>query len=155
MDKGVEKEYRAHNGLVIERGKPALRYSVLPLVVKGGPKWTLTQKSTFPNEFGNEIWATDKVIQKNQNTVKKSKNGYTITKWRPKNQFPSRNIKFPTKNGKPLSRRNFSLKNWLIIIEDCKYSHTAEIKFELSYSVALLWGKQILNSALKMLIYAN
>ena len=31
----------------------------------------------------------------------------------------------------------------------------AEMKFGKSYSVALLWGKQILNSALKMLIYAN
>ena len=27
---------------------------------------------------------TDKVIQKNQNTAKKLKIGYTITKWRPK-----------------------------------------------------------------------
>ena len=40
-------------------------------------------------------------------------------------------------------------------IEDCKYNYTSEIKFENSYSVVLLWGKQILNSALKMLIYAN
>ena len=53
---------------------------------------------------------TDKVIQKNQNTAKKLKIGYTITKWRPKKQFLFRDIKFPTKNGKPLSRRNFSLK---------------------------------------------
>ena len=43
---------------------------------------------------------------------------------------------------------------WLIL-KDCKYIYTAEIKFGKSYSVALLWGKQILNSALKMLIYAN
>ena len=63
------------------------RPSALPLVVKGGGSlWTLTQKSTFPNEFGGEMWATDKVIQKNQNTAKKSKIGiYAITKWRPKN----------------------------------------------------------------------
>ena len=98
--------------------------------------------------------ATDKVIQKNQNTAKKSKTGYTITKWRPKNQFPTRNIKFPTKNGKTTFPKEFCLEIWLII-ENCKYNYTAEIKFEKSYSVALLWGKQILNSALKMLIYAN
>ena len=53
--------------------------------------------------------------------------------------------------GKPLS---FFLEIWLII-EDCKYNYTAEIKFGKSYSVALLWGKQILNSSLNMLIYAN
>ena len=56
--------------------------------------------------------------------------------------------------GKPLSRRNFFLEIWLII-EDCQYNYTAEIKFEKSYSVALLWGKQILNNTQKMLIYAN
>ena len=43
-----------------------------------------------------------------------------------------------------------NLEIWLII-EDCKYNYTAEIKFEKGYSVALLWGKQILNSALKCL----
>ena len=42
-----------------------------------------------------------------------------------------------------------------LIIEDCKYNYTAEIKFGKSYSVALLWGEQILKSALKMLKYAN
>ena len=86
--------------------------------------------------------ATDKVIQKNQNTAKKSKIGYSITKWRPKNQFPSRDIKFPTKNGKTTFPKEFFLGIWLII-EDCKCNYTAEIKFEKSYSVALLWGKQI------------
>ena len=99
--------------------------------------------------------AADKVIQKNQNTAKKSKIGYTITKWRPKNQFPSRDIRFPTKNGKTTFSKDFFFEIWPII-EDCKYNYTAEIKFEKkSYSVALLWGKQILKSALKMLIYAN
>ena len=82
--------------------------------------------------------ATDKVIQKNQNTAttkkkkkkkKKSKIGYTITKWRPKKQFPSRDIKFPTKNGKTTFPKEFFLEIWLII-EDCKYNYTAEIKFE-------------------------
>ena len=71
-----------------------------------------------------------------------------------KKQFPSRNVKFPTKNGKITFPKEFLLEIWLII-EDCKYNYTAEIKFAKSYSVALLWGKQILNSALKMLIYAN
>ena len=46
--------------------------------------------------------------------------------------------------------KEFFLEIWFII-ED----YTVGIKFEKSYSVALLWGKQILNSALKMLIYAN
>ena len=85
--------------------------------------------------------ATDKVIQKNQSTTKKSKIGYTITKWRQKNkkqkQFPSRDIKFPTKNGKATFPKEFFIEIWLIIV-DCKYNHTAEIKFEKSYSVALL-----------------
>ena len=108
----------------------------------------------FPNEFGGEMWATNKVIQKNRNTAKKSKIGYKITKWRPKTQFPSRNIKLPTKNGKTTFPKEFFLEIWLII-EDCKYNYTAEIKFGNSYLVALLWGKQILSSALNMLIYAN
>ena len=98
--------------------------------------------------------ATDKVIQKNQYTAKKSKIRYTITKWRPNNQFPSCDKKFPTKNGKTTFPKEFFLEIWLII-EDCKYNYTAEIKFEKSYSVALLWGKQILKNAPKMLIYAN
>ena len=107
------------------------RPSALPLVVKGGGSlWTLTQKSTFPNEFGDEMRATDKVIHKNQNTAKKSKIGYTITKWRPKNQFPSiSDKKFPTKNGKTTFPKEFFLEIWLLI-EDCKYNYTAEIKFE-------------------------
>ena len=42
-----------------------------PVSGQGGSLWTLTQKSTFPNEFGGEMRATDKVIQKNQNTAKK------------------------------------------------------------------------------------
>ena len=56
--------------------------------------------------------------------------------------------------GKTTFPKEFSLEIGLII-EDCKYNYTAEIRFVKSYSVALLWGKQILNSALKMLIYAN
>ena len=82
--------------------------------------------------------ATDKVIQKNQNTAKNS----------------SRDIKFSTKNGKTTFQKEFFLEICLII-EDYKYNYTAEIKFEKSYSVAPLWGKKDLNSSLKMLIYAN
>ena len=125
-----------------------------PVSGQGGSLWTLTQKSTFPNEFGGEMRATVKVIQKNQNSAKKSKIGYIITKWRPKDQFLSRDIKSLTKNGKTTFPKEFFLEIWLII-EDCKYNYTAEIKFGKSYSVAFLWGKQILNSARNMLIYAN
>ena len=56
--------------------------------------------------------------------------------------------------GKNTFPKEFFLEIWLII-EDCKYNYTAEIKFGKSYSVALSWGKEILDSALKMLIYAN
>ena len=73
--------------------------------------------------------ATDKVIQKNQNTAKTKKIGYTITKWRSKNQFPSRDIKLPIKNGKTTFPLELFLEIWLKI-EDCKYNYTAEIKFE-------------------------
>ena len=62
--------------------------------------------------------ATDKVMQKNQNSAKKLKIGYTITKWRPKNQFRFRDIKFLTKNGKTTFLKEFFLEIWLII-EDC------------------------------------
>ena len=71
-----------------------------------------------------------------------------------KNQFLSRDIKFPTKNGETTFPKELFLEIWLII-EDCKYNYTAEIKIGKSYSVALLWGKQILNRVHKMLIYAN
>ena len=53
-----------------------------PVSGQGGSLGTLTQKSTFPNEFCTEMHATDKVIQKNQNTAKKQSK---IIKWRPKN----------------------------------------------------------------------
>ena len=125
-----------------------------PVSGQGGSLGTLTQKSTFLNEFCAEMRATDKVIQKNQNTAKKSKIGHMVTKWRPKEQFQTRDIKFPTKNGKTTFPMEFFHKIWLII-GDCKYNYIAEIKIEKSYSVALLWEKQILKNALKMLIYAN
>ena len=95
--------------------------------------------------------ATDKVIQKNQNTAKKKKIENRIYNYKmaakktkqqqqQQQQFPSRNIKFSTKNGKTTFPKEFFLEIWLII-EDCKYNYTAEIKFEKSYSVELLWGK--------------
>ena len=83
---------------------------------------------------------TDKVIQKNHKTAKKSKIGYTITKWRPKKQFPSRDIKFPTKNGKTTFPKEFFLEIWLII-EDCKYNYTAEIKFEKKVTRLRFYGE--------------
>ena len=77
-----------------------------------------------------------------------------VTKWRPKEQFQTCDIKFPTKNGKTTFPKEFFHKIWLII-GDCKYNYIGEIKIVKSYSVAVLWGKQILKSARKMLIYAN
>ena len=101
-----------------------------PVSGQGGSLWTLTQKSTFPNEFGNEMRATDKVIQKNQNTAK----------WQPKNQFPSREIKFLTKNGKTTFPKAFFL-DICLIIEDCKYNYTAEIKFGKKLFSCVFLGK--------------
>ena len=43
-----------------------------PVCGQGGFLWTLTQKSSFPDEFGGEMGATDKVIQKNQLSEKKN-----------------------------------------------------------------------------------
>ena len=63
-------------------------------------------------------------------------------------------LKISDQNWKTTFPKEFFFEIWLII-EDCNYNYTAEIKFGKSYFVALLWGKQILNSALKMLIYAN
>ena len=63
-----------------------LKWPGTPFSGQGGSLWTLTEKSTFPNEFGDEMRTTDKVFQKNKNTAKKSKIGYTITKWRPNNR---------------------------------------------------------------------
>ena len=108
-----------------------------------------------PTREGPGYATAGKEIQKNQNTAKNSKIGYTITRWRPINHFPSRDLKFPTKNEKTTFPKEFFLEIWLII-EDSKYNYTVEIKFEKkSYSVALLWREQILNSALIVLIYAN
>ena len=124
----ISYSYKISMEVLIETEICALRYSS-PVSGQGVFLWTLTQKSTFPNEFGGEMRATDKVIQKNQNTAKKSKIGYTVTKWRPKNQFPSRDIKFPTQNGKTTFPKEFFLEIRLIIVNS-KYNYTAEIKFE-------------------------
>ena len=98
--------------------------------------------------------ATDKVIQKNQNTAKQKKKKNIQLQNGGQNQFHLATKTFRPKNGKTTFPKEFFLEIWLII-EDCKYSYTAEIKFLKNDSVALLWGKQILNSVLKMLIYAN
>ena len=112
------------------------------LAVKCGPLIKLSKRT--------------KIQQKNKQTNKqnKTKIGYTITKWRPKNQYPSRDIKFSTKNGKTNFPKEFFHEIWLII-EDCKYNYTAEIKFEKKLFGCAFLGKQILNNALRMLIYAN
>ena len=87
-----------------------------PVSGQGGSLWTITQKSTFPNKFGGEMRATDKVIQKNQNTAKKKKkkknrkSDIKLQKMRPKNKFLSRDIKFPTKNGKTTFPKEFFLE---------------------------------------------
>ena len=77
----------------------------------------VAQKSTFPNESGGEMRATDKIIQKNQSTAKKNRksdiqlqNGGKKKKKKKKKPISiSRHISHQ-KMGKPLSRRNFSLK---------------------------------------------
>ena len=74
--------------------------------------------------------------KKKKKTISISRHKFSDQKW--ENHFP----------------KEFFLEIWLII-EDCKYNYTAEIKIGKSYSVALLWGKQILSSGLNMLIYAN
>ena len=58
-----------------------------PVSGQGGSLWTLTQKSTFPNEFGAEMWATDKVIQKNQNTGKNQKSDIKLQNGGQKTNF--------------------------------------------------------------------
>ena len=57
-------------------------------------------------------------------------------------QFQTRNITFPTKNGKTPFPKEFFHKFWLLI-GDCKYNYISEIKIAKSDSVALLWDKQI------------
>ena len=82
-----------------------------PVSGQGGSQWTLTQKSFFPNVFGNEMLATDKVIQKNQNTAKKIENRIYNYKMAAKKTISiSRHKISDQKWEKPLSRRNFSLK---------------------------------------------
>ena len=59
----------------------------------------LTQKSTFPNECGGEMRATDKVIQKNQNTAKQ--------KWKSDIQLQNGSQKTIS-----ISRHNISDQKW-------------------------------------------
>ena len=100
-----------------------------PVSGQGGSVRTLTQKSTFKNEFGGEMWATDKVIQKNQNTAKKKiENRICNYKMTAKKTISISRHKISDKNGKTTFPKEFFLEIWLII-EDCKYNYTAEIKF--------------------------
>ena len=71
-----------------------------------------------------------------------------------KKKVPSRDIKFPTKNGKTTFPKEFFLEIWLII-EDCKYNYTAEIKFEKKLFGCVFKGKTNVEHRLNMLIYAN
>ena len=97
--------------------------------------------------------ATDRVIQKNQNTAKIGNRTYNY-KMAAIKTIPISRHKISHQKWETTFPKEFFLEIWLII-DDCKYNYTAEIKFEKkSYSVALLRGKQILNSALKMLIYS-
>ena len=62
--------------------------------------------------------------------------------------------KISHQNGKTTFPKEFFHKIWLIS-EGCKCNYIAERKIVKSYSVALLWGKQIVKSACKVLTYAN
>ena len=53
-----------------------------PVSGQGGSLWTLTQKSTFPNEFGGEMRATDKV-----SLFKKEDNGFVTDPFDIANEF--------------------------------------------------------------------
>ena len=84
--------------------------------------------------------ATDKVIQKNQNTAKKLKIGYTITKWRKNNNNNNNNDNNNKQTNKQTNKKSISIEIWLII-EVCKYNYTAEIKFEKQLFGCAFMGK--------------
>ena len=72
-----------------------------------------------------------------------------------KKQFPSRDIKFPTKNGKTTFPKEFFLEIRLII-EDCKYNYTAELKFEKKLFGCAFMGKiNFEQHPQNAIIYAN
>ena len=56
--------------------------------------------------------------------------------------------------GKPTFPKEPFLEIWLII-EDCKYNYTADIKLEKVIWLRFYGENKILNSTLNMLIYAN
>ena len=116
--------------------------------------WIHTQKTAFQLEFSLETQVADEALQYNHITERKLKIGSTVSKWRPQTQFSCRDKKIPAKNWKTIFPREFCNKIWLIIVKH-KYIHIAEIKFEKSYSSTILEAKQICNSALIMVIYAN
>ena len=97
---------------------------------------------------------TKNKTKQKKNKTKTNKIGYTITKWWTKNQFPSHDIKFLTKNRKTTFPKEFFLEIWLII-ENCKYNYTAVIKLKKKklFGCAFM-GKTNFEERQKMLIYA-
>ena len=79
--------------------------------------------------------ATDKVIQTNQNTAKNQKWKIQLQNGGQKTISISR-----PKMGKTTFPKEFFLEIWLII-EDCKYNYTAEIKFETKLFGCAFMGK--------------
>ena len=94
-----------------------------PVSGQGGSLWTLTQKSTFPNEFGGEMRATDEVIQKNQNSAKKNENQIYNYKMAAKKPISILRHKISDQKMGTFPKE-FFLEIWLII-GDCKYNYTA------------------------------
>ena len=89
----------------------------------------------------NIKFPTDKVVQKNQNRVKNSKIGFTITKCRnAKNRILNSQHKISHQKWENHFLEEIFHKIWLII-GDSKYNYIAEIKNARGYSVAHLWGK--------------
>ena len=82
-----------------------------PVSGQGESIGTLTQKSTFPNEFRAEMRTTNKVIQKNQNKAKNRKSDKRLQNGGQQPKFKLATLNFPPKMvKKTLSRRNFSIK---------------------------------------------
>ena len=108
----------------------------------GGFLGTPLKKTSFRYEFYVESLVNDKACNKDQNTEKNLKIGWTVSKWRPKNRFLCRVKNFPAKISKTVFPKEFSHEN-LLKVAHCKYNYIAKIKLEKSYSVSILWAKQI------------
>ena len=103
-----------------------MRSKFAPLIEQSKTK-TKTKTKNKTNTKRNKTKNKTKQKQK-QNKARNLKIGFTISKWRPKIWSQTRNINFPTKNGKTTFPKEFFHKIWLIIGE-CKYNYIAEIKF--------------------------